>query len=64
MRLPGISKKDYLDIFKGTLDLVNLARLRVYTARVELADETRIENGILVIRKAKVDRKLFVDKSV
>jgi hypothetical protein len=25
--LPGVTKRDYLDIFKGIFDLVNLARL-------------------------------------
>ena len=56
LRLPGVTKRDYLDIFKGTFDPVNLARLRVYTARIEIADKTRIENGILVTRRAKADR--------
>jgi len=27
LRLPGVIKRDYLDIFKGTFNLVNLARL-------------------------------------
>jgi hypothetical protein len=62
--LLGVIKRDYLDIFKGTFDLVNLAYLRVHTARIKIADETRIKNGTLVIRKAKVDRKLFADKGV
>jgi hypothetical protein len=64
LRLPGVTKRDYLDIFKGTFDPVNLARLRVHTARIEIADETRIENGTLVTRKAKADRKLFAEKGV
>ena len=64
LRLPSVIKRDYLNIFKGIFNLVNLARFRVYTARIEIADKIWIENGTLVIRKAKVDRKLFTDKGV
>ena len=64
LHLLGIIKKDYLDIFKGTFNLENLAYLQIYTIRVELINKTRIKNSTLVIRKAKADKKLFIDKSI
>ena len=62
--LLGIIKKDYLDIFKGTFNLENLTYLQIYTTYIKLINKTRIKNSILVIRKAKVDKKLFIDKSI
>jgi hypothetical protein len=62
--LPSLARRDLYNIWKGSFRLENLARLWVYSGRLDLSNMATIKNGKLILKRPTTSRKVYENKEV